>query len=42
MPGYTFDLTSADCLSSMDDYDKDDRIAIAVEGAVSKQREQHS
>lgn len=43
MPGYTFDPTAADCLSSMDDdYDKDDRIDIVAEEAVSKQQKQHS
>jgi hypothetical protein len=43
MPGYIFDPTAANCLSSMDDdYDKDDRIDIVAEEAVSKQQKQHS
>jgi hypothetical protein len=40
MPGYTFDPTSAECLSSMDDdYDKHDRIDIVAEEA-SEQHQQ--
>lgn len=40
MPGYTFDPTSVDCLSSMDDdYDKDDRIDIVAK-EVSEQQKQ--
>ncbi len=42
MPGYTFDPSAADCLSSMDDdYDKDDRIDIVAEETSSKQQKQN-
>ncbi|CAF1578683.1 unnamed protein product, partial [Adineta steineri] len=43
MPGYIFDPTAVDCsLSTNDDYDKDDRIDIVAEEAISKRQTQHS
>ncbi|CAF4650088.1 unnamed protein product [Rotaria sp. Silwood2] len=42
MPGYTFDPTSVECLSLMDDnYDNEERIDIVAE-AASEQQQQHT
>ncbi len=43
MPGYTFDPTSVDCLSLMDDdYDNEDRIDIVAEEASDQQQQQRT
>ncbi|CAF4799797.1 unnamed protein product, partial [Rotaria sp. Silwood2] len=42
MPGYTFDPTSVECLSLMDDnYDNEERIDIVAE-AASEQQQQYT
>jgi hypothetical protein len=39
MPGYTFDPTTVDCLSLMDDkYDDEDRIDIVAQEASQQQQ----
>ncbi|CAF3381559.1 unnamed protein product, partial [Rotaria sp. Silwood2] len=43
MPSHTFDFTSVECLSLMNDnYDNEERIDIVVEEASEQQQQQHT